>query len=38
MEPGIEGEVLKLIEKRRDAIVEFLRELISFPSVTGMSL
>ncbi len=29
------GEVLKLIEKRRDAIIEFLRELISFPSVTG---
>ena len=38
MEPGIEGEVLKLIEKRRDAIVEFLRELISFPSVTGDEL
>jgi acetylornithine deacetylase len=31
----IEGKVLKLIEKRRDAIIEFLRELISFPSVTG---
>ena len=28
-------EVLKLIEKRRDAIIEFLRDLISFPSVTG---
>ena len=38
MKSNIEGEVLKLIEKRRDEIVEFLRELISFPSVTGNEL
>lgn len=38
MKPDIEGEVLKLVEKRRDAIIESLRELISFPSVTGDEL
>lgn len=38
MKPDIDGEVLKLIEKRRDAIVEFLERLISFPSVTGDEL
>ena len=38
MKLDIEGEVLKLIEKRRDEIVEFLRKLISFPSVTGDEL
>jgi len=30
MKSDIEGEVLKLIEKRRDEIVEFLRKLISY--------
>ncbi len=35
MKSEIEREVLQLIEKRRDEIVEFLRKLISFPSVTG---
>ena len=38
MKLDIEEEVLKLIEKRRDEIVEFLRKLISFPSVTGDEL
>ena len=37
MKPDIE-EVLKLIEKRRDEIIIFLRDLISFPSVTGDEL
>ena len=31
----IEEKVLKLIEERQDEIIEFLRKLISFPSVTG---
>jgi len=35
VKPGLEAEVLRHIEKRREEIVEFLRKLISFPSVTG---
>lgn len=34
----IEERVLDLIDKRRDDLIQFLRELISFPSVTGEEL
>src|SRR4030067_57731 len=38
MKPEIEEKVLELIEKRRNEIIAFLRDLISFPSVTGEEL
>ena len=38
MRPEIERQVLDSIDQRRDAIIAFLKELISFPSVTGDEL
>jgi acetylornithine deacetylase/succinyl-diaminopimelate desuccinylase-like protein len=38
MRPEIERQVLNSIDQRRDAIIAFLQELISFPSVTGDEL
>ena len=35
MKTDMEEKVLKFIDERQDEIVEFLRKLISFPSVTG---
>ncbi len=36
--PDVEQRVLEYIESRRDHINEFLRELVSIPSVTGDEL
>ncbi len=38
MKSSEEKGVLKLIDERRDGIVEFLKRLLSFPSVTGEEL
>jgi len=38
MKLEMEKKVLELIEKRRNEIITFLKELISFPSVTGEEL
>jgi len=38
MPPEIERQVLASIDQRQDSIISFLRELISFPSVTGDEL
>ena len=35
MKTDIEEEVLKLVEKRRNEVIEFLGKLVSFPTVTG---
>ncbi|MFC1956209.1 ArgE/DapE family deacylase [Chloroflexota bacterium] len=35
MKPDKTAEVIEFVEKRREEIIEFLRKLISFPSVTG---
>jgi acetylornithine deacetylase len=35
---NIENRVIENIDKNKDGIVKFLRELISFPSVTGNEL
>jgi acetylornithine deacetylase/succinyl-diaminopimelate desuccinylase-like protein len=31
-------ETLEFVDKRRDAIIGFLRKLLSFPSITGAEL
>ena len=38
MKSDIEQEVLERIDQKRGSIIEFLRDLISFPSVTGEEL
>ena len=38
MQPEIEQKVLAAIDQKREAIITFLKELISFPSVTGDEL
>ena len=38
MKLDIEQEVLGRIDQKRGSIIEFLRDLISFPSVTGEEL
>jgi acetylornithine deacetylase len=38
MKPNKRNKVLEFIDERREAIVEFLRELVAFPSVTGNEL
>ncbi len=38
MQPNKEQRVLKLIDERKGEIIEFLKRLISFPSVTGEEL
>ena len=35
---NIENRVIENIDKNKDSIVKFLRDLISFPSVTGNEL
>ncbi|GAH24372.1 unnamed protein product, partial [marine sediment metagenome] len=34
MDSNMEQKILQAIDRRRDAILEFLKRLISFPSVT----
>lgn len=38
MESNKEQRVIEFIEQRQDAVIEFLRKLVSFPSVTGEEL